>query len=231
MNIFDICVILILAIFFIAGFKRGFIKEAFSLVGIIIVFIISFLLKGVIGNFLCLYFPFIEFRGNINNISSLNILFYQALAFIIIFCILLGLYELLLKLSKWIQKIVNMTIVLIIPSKILGGVLSFIKGYILLFAIFIVLMIPLGNNSLYKESFFIDFMLNKTPIISQKTTILTQSVEEIYQLGKRVSSKEITVKEANTETVKILLKYKITDKKLVEKLIEKKKIDNIGKID
>ena len=226
MNIFDIVIIFILIIFFITGWKRGVIKEIVSLVGIILVFIISFLLKDKLGNFLCLNLPFISFKGSIKGIISLNLLFYQVLAFIILFCILLTVYELLLKLSKWLQKIVNMTIILILPSKILGGLLSFIKGYIILFCIFILLIIPLNNNELIKESTLMNFILYKTPVLSNNTNKLTKSVNDIYSLGKDVTKKKITKKEANKKTLDILLKYKIIDKELVKKLIENKKIDN-----
>ena len=226
MNIFDIVIIFILIIFFITGWKRGVIKEIVSLVGIILVFIISFLLKDKLGNFLCLNLPFISFKGSIKGIISLNLLFYQVLAFIILFCLLLTVYELLLKLSKWLQKIVNMTIILILPSKILGGLLSFIKGYIILFCIFILLIIPLNNNELIKESTLMNFILYKTPVLSNNTNKLTKSVNDIYSLGKDVTKKKITKKEANKNTLDILLKYKIIDKELVKKLIENKKIDN-----
>ena len=226
MNIFDIVIIFILIMFFITGWKRGVIKEIVSLVGIILVFIISFLLKDKLGNFLCLNLPFISFKGNIEGIISLNLLFYQVLAFIILFCILLTVYELLLKLSKWLQKIVNMTIILILPSKILGGLLSFIKGYIILFCIFILLIIPLNNNELIKESTLINYILYKTPVLSNNTNKLTKSVNDIYSLGKDVTKKKITKKEANKKTLDILLKYKIINKELVKKLIENKKIDN-----
>ena len=56
MNIFDIGIILVLIMFLIVGIKRGVIKEAVSLVAIILVFVLSFSLKGIIGNiYVCYY--------------------------------------------------------------------------------------------------------------------------------------------------------------------------------
>lgn len=224
LNIFDIGIILVLISFIVVGFKKGVIKELVSLVGIILVFILSWNLKGFIGNFLCLNLPFIEFKGAISNISSLNIMMYQMIAFIIIFSLLLGIYSISLKISRIVQKLVNMTLVLWIPSKILGAVVSFIKGYLILFIIFVFLMIPLGNYSIFKESTFIDIILNKTPIVSKHTSSFTKPISEIIDLSKKVNNKKITAKEANKRAISIMINYDVIDKNTVEKLYEKKKL-------
>ena len=224
LNIFDIGIILVLISFIVVGFKKGVIKELVSLVGIILVFILSWNLKGFIGNFLCLNLPFIEFKGAISNISSLNIMMYQMIAFIIIFSLLLGIYSISLKISRIVQKLVNMTLVLWIPSKILGAVVSFIKGYLILFIIFVFLMIPLGNYSIFKESTFIDIILNKTPIVSKHTSSFTKPISEISDLSKKVNNKKITAKEANKRAISIMINYDVIDKNTVEKLYEKKKL-------
>lgn len=143
MNVFDIGIILIFVMFFISGFRKGIIKELVALVGIVVVFIISFSLKGTVGNLLCTFLPFFKFSGVIEGISTINILMYQMIAFMFVFSTLLGVYAVAMKISKVLQKLVNFTIVLILPSKLLGALVSFVKGYIVLFAVFLVLMIPL----------------------------------------------------------------------------------------
>ena len=224
LNIFDIGIILVLISFIVVGFKKGVIKELVSLVGIIIVFILSWNLKGYIGDFLCLNLPFIEFKGAISNISSLNIMMYQMIAFIVVFSLLLGIYSISLKISRIVQKFVNMTLVLWIPSKILGAVVSFIKGYLILFIIFVFLMIPLGNYSIFKESTFIDIILNKTPLVSKQTSSFTKPISEIIDLSKLVNNKKIPSKEANKRAISIMINYDVVDKNTVEKLYEKKKL-------
>lgn len=197
LNIFDVGIILLLIMFVIVGFKRGVIKECVSLIGIIIIFILAFSLKGFLGNLLCQYLPFFTFKGSIEGMVTINILLYQIIAFLIIFCLLLSVYSIALFLSKIIQKVVNLTIILIIPSKILGGVVSFIKGYIVLFVVFLFLMIPLGNTSLFKNSTIIHYMMHKTPILSSYTGNFVKPIKEVYSLGEKVSKKKISVNEAN----------------------------------
>ena len=65
MNILDVAIVLGLAMSAIIGFKRGAIKEIVSLIGIIVVFIIAFSFKGVLGNVLCKWLPFFNFAGNL----------------------------------------------------------------------------------------------------------------------------------------------------------------------
>ena len=230
LNILDIGIILLLIMFFIVGFKRGVIKELISFVGIIVIFVVSYMFKGVLGNILCTYLPFITFSGVLKGITTINILLYQLIAFIIIFAILLSVYEIVLKLSKIIQKAVDMTIILLIPSKILGGIVSVVKLYIILFAVFLLLMIPLGDNALFNESNIVDFMLYKTPFLTSYTKDIVNPVTEVYELGRKVSKNKLSINEANLKTLDVMLKYDVVDKKTVEKLVELKKLDDIKNI-
>lgn len=229
LNVFDIGIVLLLVMGVIVGFKRGVIKEAVSLVGIIAVFIFSFALKDILGNLLCTILPFFKFSGPIEGISVLNILMYQMIAFIIIFSILLTIYEIVMKISKFIQKLVNLTIILIIPSKILGGIISLIKTYIVLTAVFLVLMIPIGNSPLFRDSTLINFMLYKTPIISSYTSNFVNPVKEIYSLLKNIDDKNKN--EINLESLDIMLKYDVVSKKTVNNLIKLHKLDDIKNIE
>lgn len=231
MNIFDVGIILLFLMFFIVGFKNGVIKELVALIGIILMFILSYMLKGYIGNLLCIYFPFIKFAGKIEGLTTMNIILYQLIAFIIIFGILLSLYDFLLIATKALDKIVKLTVVLILPSKILGGIVSVIKGYIILFIVFIVLMIPLGNQEVFTESTAINIILYKTPILSATTSKFPSAVKEIYDLGEAISKDKISIHDANLKSLDIILKYNITNKETVEKIINTKKLDNINNVE
>lgn len=226
LNVFDIAIFFVLLLGIIIGFKQGVIKEAVALVGIILVFIFSFILRKPLGNMLCIILPFFKFKGAIEGLSTINILIYQMIAFIIVFSILLTVYCILLKISKILQKIVNITLVLIIPSKLLGGLIAFIKTYIVLSAVFIVLMIPIGNTELFKESSFVNFLLYKTPIISEFTKKIAQPVNEIYGLTKNKDKNEV-----NLEILDIMLKYKVVNRNTIENLVKFHKLDDIKNIE
>ena len=223
-NIFDIGIILLLVMFLIVGFKRGVIKEVFSLVGIILVFFLSFAFKGYLGKILCTFCPFLSFTGSLKGMDTLNILIYQVISFMILFVVFLTLYEVLIKISKVLQKIINATIILIIPSKILGVLVSLIKGYLILFIAFLLLMIPIGNTDIYKESKMVHYMMYETPVLAGYTSNFTKPMEKIYSLGERLSKNEISTDNANKEALEIMLDYKVVNKEMVESLIRLKKI-------
>ena len=230
MNIFDIGIVLILIMCAITGFKKGIIKETVSLIGIILVFVIAFLLKGYVGNILCKYLPFFQFSGNLKGIVALNILMYQIIAFFILYSILIGIYAIVLRISGIFQKLVNMTIVLIIPSKIGGAIVSFISGYIIMFVVLLTLSIPLKNSEIFTSSNMVNKILYNTPVLSNSTSGITDSTKEICDLGKMLSKKEINTNEANLKTLDVMLKHKVVSKKTVEQLIVLDKLNGINNI-
>lgn len=231
LNIFDVGIILLLIMFLIVGFKNGVIREAFAIIGIIAVFILSFVFKGLLGNLMCIILPFFKLSGIIEGFSVINILIYQIIAFMLVFAILLTIYEIFLKISKFIQKLVNLTIILILPSKLLGAVVSLIKGVIVLFAVFIVLMIPLKNSELFTGSTMVNQILYKTPILSQSSNNYINTVEEIYNLAEKVSNKKISTNAANLELLDMMLKHKIVNKSTVESLVKLHKLDDVNNIE
>lgn len=231
MNILDIIIVLILIMCAVVGFKRGAIKEIVSLVGIILVFVISFSLKGVLGNLLCKFLPFFNFAGSIEGLTVLNILLYQLIAFLIIYSLLYSVYMIVVKLSGVVQKLVHMTVVLWLPSKVIGAIVAALTGYIVTFAILLVLLIPLKNSSLFAESSIANYIIYESPVLSSSAEGISSSINEVYQLGEDVSHKRISVNEANLETMDILLKYDIVSPEVARDLVRLDKLDDISGID
>ena len=227
LNIFDIGIVLILIGFIISGWKQGVIKETTSFIGIILVFFLSWYLKGIVGNFLCIILPFFKFDGLI----SLNILIYHVIAFLILFLLLMGLYRLLLKLSNGLQKLINYTIILIIPSKILGAIIGLIQGWINIFIILLVLLVPLRNFDQFEDSRVNNIILFHTPILSETVKPFTKGVLEIYKVSSKISMKKIEINEANSESIRIMIKYKLVDKGTIKKLVDFGKLKEVENID
>ena len=231
MNTLDIAIILILIMSAIIGFKRGAIKEIVSLVGIIIVFIMAFSLKGVLGNILCKWLPFFNFAGNLEGVTVLNILLYHLIAFLIIYSLLFSVYMIVMKISGIVQKIVHMTIILWLPSKLIGAVVAFITGYVMVFVVLLALLIPLKNTDMFRGSKLANYIVYDTPILASSSKNISTSINEIYELGEDLSKGDISTKEANVETMDILLKYKIVSPKTARQLVVLDKLDGISGLD
>lgn len=231
MSIIDIGIILFILCFILIGAKQGLIKTGVSLVALVIIFVISYVFKEHIGNFLCKYLPFFNFSGNIKGLVSLNILIYQLAGFFIILAILMGVYTIIMTLTGWIQKLVNMTILLKLPSSIGGGIIGLIEGYLVTFLILLIAMIPMQTMTLLKESKLADFILNKTPIVSESTSDLTKSASEIYSLVDQVTNKKIDINEANLKSIDIMIRYKVITPHTIEQLIVLDKLEDVVGLD
>lgn len=231
MNILDIAIVLVLIMSAIMGFKRGAIKEIVSLVGIIIVFILAFSLRGVLGNVLCKWLPFFNFAGNLEGVTVLNILLYQLIAFLIIYSLLFSVYMIVVKISGVVQKIVHMTIILWLPSKVIGAVVAFITGYVMVFVVLLALLIPLKDTDIFKNSKFANYIVYDTPILASSSENISTSINKIYELGEDLSKGDISKNEANVKTMDILLKYKVVSAETARELVVLDKLDGISGLD
>ena len=74
MTIVDLILILVFLMGAIAGFKRGVIKSATMFIGAILVIVLAFCLKNPISQFFYSIFPFFNFAGDFEGLTTLNIL-------------------------------------------------------------------------------------------------------------------------------------------------------------
>lgn len=219
--IIDILLIIILLFGFVIGFKRGFTKQLVSFLGILIVLILSFILKNPISVFMYKYFPFFSFNG----ISSLNILFYEVLSFSLIFGILTVILRILIMITGIFEKVLKFTIILGIPSKILGGILGIIENYIIIFVVLFFISMPIFDINL-SDSKISNYMLNNTPILSNICENTIDTFNDFSKLKKEYKGIE-SIPKLNKEALDLFIKYKIISKENVEQLIRSKKITNV----
>ena len=104
MNIIDVVIVLLILMFGVIGFKRGVFESLVTTVGTIIVLILAFYLKNPVASFLCDMFPFFEFWGPFSGLTSLNIVLYQLLAFLIVCVILYALLNALIRIRVGLKK-------------------------------------------------------------------------------------------------------------------------------
>ena len=139
MSIIDIIILIFLGFGALLGFKRGFTIQLVSLVGIFVIIILSFIFKNPVSVFLYNNLPFVNFGGIFKDITVINILVYEVIAFFVIFVLLTLVFKILLKVTSLFEKILKWTIILGIPSKILGAVLGVIQNLIYVFIVLYIL--------------------------------------------------------------------------------------------
>lgn len=226
MSIVDIVILILIAFGALLGFKRGFTRELVSLLGIFVILILSFLLKNPISVFLYNNLPFFNFGGMFKDITVLNILVYEVVAFFIVFFVLTIVFRILLKLTKVFEKILTMTIILGIPSKILGAILGAIQTVIYVFIVLYILNLPTINLDIVKDSKVGNTILNKTPILTNVCDKTLSVFNEIFELKEEYENTS-NVDEFNKKALNIMIDKKVITKENAKKLIDKGKIKNI----
>ena len=225
MNIVDYIIFIILLLHVLKGFKNGLLPTLINFIGMFLVFIIAFYLKTPISIYLYENLPFLSFGGIFKGIIAINILFYEAIAYGLSIILLGIIFTVVKRLSKIIERIIKLTVLLNLPSKILGSIVGFLEGVLY---IFILLYIASVVNTLapyVKDSKYSSIILNKTPIISNVTSDLINSGNEIY--NSIIKNKNNTNK-ANLESIDILMKYEILSYDSANKLINDNKLNIKG---
>ena len=224
MSILDIVIILVILFGAVVGFKHGFSKQLLSFLGLIVIISISFLLKNPVSTFLYSFFPFFKFGGIIKGVTVLNILLYEAFAFMFIFSILLIIYRFVILASNLFEKFLKMTIILGFFSKILGMILGAFEYFIIAFIIIFILNFPVFGFDIVNNSKFGNIIIRKTPLLNLATKKTTEMTERFNNLKIKYQNKENSADEFNLETLDLFLEYKIVSVKNIEKLIEKDKL-------
>lgn len=231
MNLFNVIIILMILMTGLVGWKRGVLKEVVFLIGTVLIFIIAFNLKNVVGDILCKYLPFFTFSGNLEGVVTLNILIYQVIAFAFIASVLYGIFSYIMAVTGIMQKIVNATIILALPSKLLGLIIGLIEGYIIMFVILVALAIPLKQIPGYEESSLSNKIIHNTPILSSSVGNIGNAISDIYELVDNINNNTQTTNEINLECLDIMLKYKVVSVKEIKKLDALDKLDTVKNIE
>lgn len=221
--IVDVVIILLLSLGAVLGFKKGAIKTLVSFVGLVLAFVIAYIFKTPLANFFYGVLPFVSFGGLFKGISAINILLYEMLAFFIILSILLVVVKILTFAAGTIEKVLKATIILGIPSKILGIFVGLIEGSIYAFVFVYIVSFPLFNTNLMEDSRIGYTYLKNYPILSNAVEKPVTAVTDIYKLATKYNKKNTS--EFNKEAITVLLKHKITDQKTINKLVKKGKIE------
>lgn len=226
MNVVDIILIVFILIFVSKGFSNGVFKEAVTFIGGIAVIGLAFIFKNPVSVFMYKTLPFFKFSGILSGITVVNIIVYELLAFLLVASILLILYQAIVKVTNIVEKILKITFVFALPSKILGAILGFAEGVVFTFVILFLclqfeLTRPYINSSKYGN-----VILEGTPVLSDVVSPIYDSLKEIYEVAdnyKDLSEAEDRNR-ANLECLEVLLKYKVLDVANADFLMNSEKI-------
>ena len=225
-NIFSVVIILLILLCGVIGSKRGILKELVIIVGTIVVFVLSFLLKDVVASLLITNLPFFNFRIPLGNLVSLNIIFYQLIAFLVLVILFRLILQILVDVTGIFNKIINATIILALPNKLLGFIVGLIEGYILMFIILNVVAIPMSGSQLFMDSSVRKFIVNDTPVLKDSIGGLNYAIEDVLSL-----SSEDDRNTNDLKVIDIMLKYNVVETDFMDDVKSSGKLDEISGLD
>lgn len=223
MNIVDVVVIMGLLLGGVSGLKNGFFKQSVVLVGTILCFILAWVFKNPIANFLSFTLPFFNFAGPLEGLTSLNIVMYQLVAFMLLLFLFSAILAVIIRVTGVFEKLLKMTIILGIPSKILGFIVGVIEAYVILFAILFFVNQPAVNLDIVNESTLAPRIVNSSPGLSNIVGNMNDAVNDIYDITKNYHVNQ-NVDVFNRKVIDSLLEHKVIDRDYLNKLVSKGKI-------
>ena len=223
MNIVDIIILVSIFVSGILGWKRGVFKQFVLSIGTLLVFYLAYKFKYPLGDFFLLNLPMFDFPNLFKGVITLNILVYQLLAFMIVLAILLIIFNIIIAITGIFEKLLRITVILGLPSKILGFLLGLVEGYVIVFVILFFLTQPAFSFDVFMESKLSDTILTSSPILTNVTSDTVELVQDIYKLKD-----ETNIKVLNTTTLDMMLEKKVVKYDIMEQLYRKGKINFEG---
>lgn len=222
MNVVDFVIIILLAFGAVEGFKAGVIKKTTDFVGMFVIVVLAFSFKDKLSTIMYENLPFFSFGGFIKGIDAINILLYEIIAFLIIFAFLLFILKSLLVVTGLIEKILKATVILSIPSKILGIFVGILESYVYIFIVLVVVTLPIFKADFIRESKVANFMLSDTPVLSSLSSEMIDIYGNVYNIV--IDRKNKSNEEVNTDIVKFMIDKKVLTKESARKLVDRNKL-------
>ena len=221
-DIVDAIIILFIIVGGIIGFKEGVIKKLTSVIGLVLVVVISFILKNKVSFYFYENLPFFDLWGIFKGIQILNVIFYEMVAFLVIASVLMLVYRVLLGITGLLEKALKATVILSIPSKILGFIVGLFEAYVWVYLILFILSLPMINIKEIYTSKVASFIMKETPYLSQYTNKAGEIYTNLYEIID--NREEKTNKEVNEEAMDLMLEYEIITPESAQKLIDSNKV-------
>ncbi len=223
-TVVDIILVVVILLGFLIGAHKGLIKSIVGLIGVVAITIISYALRMPLANFLIDKLPLISIKG----VTALSILIYNILAFIVIFILLYCILNIILSLTGFVDSLLKLTVIWVIPSKIGGAIIGFLETWVFTFLVLFVLSQFSFTNSLIKDSKVSNLILNHTPIVG---TYLKNSKDAAMDIYAELLNEDesLTTSSINLKILQTEILHGLITKEKAQELIETGKIglDNV----
>jgi len=229
-TVVDILLVVFILLGTYAGVRKGLIKSLVSLIGLLAIVIISYTLRVPLANFLIDTLPLFDLGGTIQGLTSITILVYNILSFVVIFVLLYCILNIILAVTGFIDTLLKFTVIWIIPSKIGGAIIGFIESWIFVYLVLFVLAQFSLTFGVIKDSNVSDFILNHTPVVGTYLGKATDAAERIYaEIDAAKKNENVDSKALNLRILQIEIDSGLISAEKASELMATNKI-NLGNV-
>ena len=222
-EIIDAIIVILILLGGVVGFKEGAIKKLTSVVGLVLVVVLSFILKNKLSLHFYENLPFFDLWGVFKGIQIFNVIFYEMISFLVIASLLMLVYRIILGVTGLIENVLKATVILSIPSKIIGFFVGMVESYIWIYIAIFILTLPIINFKEIYTSKIANYMLEDTPYLSKYTSKTVEIYGNLYKVIE--NKKDKSNEQVNEEAMDLMLKYDIITPESAEKLIKSNKVN------
>ncbi|MFI3260524.1 MAG: CvpA family protein [bacterium] len=229
MNIVDIGMLVIILCSMLFCSKSGVVKSAIGLAALVVSAILAFQFKDSVANYFIDLMPFVNFAGPFENLTTINVLFYHGASFILLFVVIYSILNIVIVVAGFVDKLVNATVILAVPNKILGAVVGFIQGVMLSFVIIFVLVQMPHTQQFVIDSDYGFVLLNRTPIIKDvlaQCTVVATDIAVLITENEKETKADIDY--IQKEIMSIYVKYGVLTAEYAQELIDTDKVSLPG---
>lgn len=220
----DIIIIIFILLGMYGGWRRGLIKSIVNLVGLIAVIIIAYSLRYSVAEFLIDNMPFFNYLG-FEGLTTINILVYNMLAFIVIFVLLYCALNIIIALTGFIDTLLKFTVIWILPSKIGGAIVGFLETWVFIFVLLFALQSFNMTANWIIDSKVSNVILNHTPVLGNYLYGATNAARDIYSnINGYDKNDKSKITDLNLYILQTEISYGLITKEKAQELID------IGKV-
>jgi uncharacterized membrane protein required for colicin V production len=227
-NITDYVILGLIGIFALMGIVRGIRISLVRVIVVVVAIIIAYVVKDYVVEWLIEFMPFYSWQDPFKSIPTINILFYNAVAFGVIFIVIAAILAIITS-AEIFDYVYNSKAIYIVLDKLFGMLVGAVEGLFMAFAVVSILSQLAPTFMLVFESKYGDVILERTPIVRNVLAKSTNASEDIYTLVDKYDKLGLSDREAfNMEVLQISVRRKIISTTKAQYLIDNERINISG---
>lgn len=228
MNITDYVILGLIGIFALMGIVRGIRISLVRVIVVVVAIIIAYVVKDYVVEWLIEFMPFYSWQDPFKSIPTINILFYNAVAFGVIFIVVAAILAVITS-AEIFDYVYNSKAIYIVLDKLFGMLVGAVEGLFMAFAVVSILSQLAPTFMLVFESKYGDVILERTPIVRNVLAKSTNASEDIYTLVDKYDKLGLSDRDAfNMEVLQISVRRKIISTTKAQYLIDNERINISG---